>query len=146
MPIDNDRTFRPAHGDRVRIINAEKYGRRGSTLQGATGTLEKIYLGFKAASPYGVRVDNELNAYSSEGLFWFSLDDLAPYDNNTTAFEEENDMDRIAATGYPFIVEAHYLNDNNCPPKTYRFACYDTVNAGDLVLVQPANHPAAVGE
>lgn len=123
-------------GKRVRIRFSQKPTYRNKGLIGLYGTVNKLLHG-----QLSVKIDGRYNDSSFNGMFWFKLSEV-----NFVDEEENENMKKLS--GYNFIAIVNLLED--CGRNDYGFALYDTecsVNAGDLVVVNPRNEERrAIGE
>lgn len=84
-----------------------------------------------------VRLDNERNPYSGNGLFYFRPTELSLVNDNNTDILEENNMESII--NYVNIARIQYLDASFA--SSHNYANFDTSLAkGDLCVVKSLNH------
>lgn len=114
------------YGMSVRVIKQSKY--KTTKLLGKIGTVRSSYPG---SGSIPVEFDNEFNAASSYGYYYFKRNDLEIVDTNTDT--EEKIMGII--TNYFNIVKVQYLSDSKA--SSYNYANFNPdIKVDDVVITK----------
>lgn len=121
------------NGDCVIVIDGSGYRRR--QLAGKRGVVVEFltYDGGK----YAVKLDNETNALSHKGYFYFRPEQLAFTNENGNKMEEENVMPNVV--NYFNAVKVQFL-DTTAPCRHVYANFESNLKVGDLCVVKTAHH------
>ena len=139
-------------GSPVIVKDAWKYNGR---FLGCVGIIHHFYTsrGRMAGPQVAILFEDVRNPESSDGLFWFPADNIvlaSSYSKNKLAQQTKNYMteevninDMKAQIFGGKTAHIRFLNGTN-QNKTYEYALYDDLKAGDTVVVQTGHHGKTV--